>query len=66
MITIPKHWYAWQLVYCHDVMETNDNFNFLCVGNKLPPVLLQIEVALLNKYLSQNININNLFINIES
>ena len=63
---IPKHWYAWQLVYCHDVIETNVNFNFLGVGNKLPPVLLQIEVALLNKYLSQNININNLFINIES
>ena len=38
MIAIPKHWYAWQLVYRHDVIETNDNFDFLGIGDKLPPV----------------------------
>ena len=66
MIAIPKHCYAWQLVYSHDVIENNDNFNFLDVGEKLPPVLLRIMVALLNKYLSQNIKFNNFFINIKS
>ena len=45
MITIPKHWYDRQLVYSHDVADTNDNFHFLGIGEKLPPVLLQIEVA---------------------
>ena len=38
----------------------------LGIGERLPPVLLQIEIGLLNKYLSQNIKIKNLFINIES
>ena len=66
MTASPKHWYAWQLIYSHDVIDTNDNFNFLGIGKKLPPVLLQIEVALLNKYLNQNIKIKNLFTNIES
>ena len=66
MIAIPKHCYAWQLVYSHDIIETNDNFNFLGVGEKLPLVLLRIMVALLNKYLSQNIKFNNFFINIKS
>ena len=54
------------MVYSHYVIDTNDNFHFLGIGEKLPPVLLQIEVALLNKYLNQNIKINNLFINIAS
>ena len=65
MIAIPKHLYVSQLVYNHDIIDTNDNFNFLGIGEKLPPVLLWIEVALLKKYLNQNIKINNLFINIE-
>ena len=54
------------MVYSHDVIETNGNFNLLGIGERLPPVLLQIEIGLLNKYLSQNIKIKNLFINIES
>ena len=66
MTAIPKHWYAWQIVYSHDVIDTNDNFNFLGIGKKLPPVLLQIEVVLLSKYLNQNIKIKTLFISIES
>ena len=45
MTAIPKHWYVWQLVYSHDVIDTNDHFNFLDIGEKLPPVLLQIEIA---------------------
>ena len=66
MIAIPKHRYAWRLVCSHDVIETNNNINFLGIGEKLPLVLLRIEVAFLKKYLSQNIKINNLFINTES
>ena len=54
------------IVYSHDVIETNDNFNLLEIGERLTPVFLQIAVTLLNKCLSQNIKINNLFINIES
>ena len=66
MIAIPNYWYVWQLVYSHDVIDTNDKFSFLVIGEKHPPVLLGIEVALLNKYLSENIKIKNMFINIES
>ena len=65
MIAISKHWYAWQLVYNHDVIESNEKFTFLGIGEKLPPVLLPIEVALLNKYLSQNTKINNLLIKLK-
>ena len=50
MISIPKHWYAGQFVYSHYVIDTNDNFRFLGIGEKFPPVLLQIEVSFLNKY----------------
>ena len=50
MIAILKHWYAWQLVHSHDVIDTNDNFHFLGIGEKVPPVLLQIEIAFLNNY----------------
>ena len=42
MIANPKHWYAWQLVYSHDVIGTNNNFYFLGVDEKLPPVLLRM------------------------
>ena len=35
-----------------NVSDTNDNFHFLGIDKKLPPVLLQIEVALLNKSIS--------------
>ena len=66
MTAIQKDWYAWQLVYSHDVIDTNGQFNFQVIGEKLPPILLRIEVALLNKYLSQDIKIKNLFINIEN
>ena len=66
MIAIPKYWYPWQLVYSHDVINNNDRFSFLGIDEKLLPVLLRIEVALLNKYLNQNIRIKNMFINIES
>ena len=52
MISIPKHWYAWQFVYSHYLIDTNDNFRFLGIGEKLPPVFLQIEVSFLNKYTS--------------
>ena len=62
MITIPKHWYAWQFVYSNDVIETNEEFHFLGIGKNLSPVLLRIEVDLLNNYLNQKIKINNLFI----
>ena len=59
MIAIPKHCYAWQLVYSHGVIDTNENFHFLGIGKKLPPVLLQVEVTLLNKYHhNQKIKIN--------
>ena len=47
-------------------IDTNDNFHFQGTGEKLPLVLLWIEVALLHKYLDQNIKINNLLINIEN
>ena len=57
MIAIPKHCYTWKLVYSHDVFDINERFHFLGIGKKLPPVLLQIEVALLNKYLNQKIKI---------
>ena len=66
MIAIPSGCRTWSLVYSHDVVDTNANFNFLGIGEKLPPVLLRIQVALLNKYLNQYIKINDLFINIES
>ena len=66
IIIIPKHWYAWQLVYSYDVIDTNDNFHFLGIGEKLPSVLLRIRVALLKKCLNQNIKVNNSFIDIES
>ena len=62
---IPKHCYAWQLICCHDVIDTNQNFYFLGIGKKPPPVFLWIEVALLNKYLNRKMEINNLFINSE-
>ena len=44
--------------YSHDVNETNDSFNIVSIGEKVPPVSFGIEVALL-KYLSSNIKINN-------
>ena len=66
MIPIPIHWYTWKLVYSHDVIDTNNNFHSLGIGENLPQILLRIEVALLNRYLNQNFKINNLFINIES
>ena len=66
IIAIPKHYYAWQLVYSDDVIDTNENFHFLSIGKKLHPALLRIEVGLLSKYLNQKIKMNNLFINIES
>ena len=62
IIAIPKHWYAWQLVNKHDVIDTNDNFYFLGIGEKLPPVLLRIEVAFLNKYTSISIETSRLII----
>ena len=55
MVPITKYWYVWQLVHSHDVIDTNDNFHFLDIGEKLPPVLLQIEVTFLNKYTSTSI-----------
>ena len=48
MIAIPIHWYPWQLVYSHDVIDTNEGFYFLSTGKEVPPVLLQIEIVLLN------------------
>ena len=42
MIAIPIY-HASQLVYSHDVIDTNDNFHFLDIGEKLPPVLLRID-----------------------
>ena len=65
MNAFPKHCYAWQLICCHDVIDTNQNFYFLGIGKKPPPVFLWIEVALLNKYLNRKMEINNLFINSE-
>ena len=62
MIAISKHWYAWQLVYSHNVIDTNDNFHFLGIGEKLPPVFLRIEVAFLNKYASISIKTSRLII----
>ena len=72
MPMLPTKWLQFKklvylaIVYSHDVIETNDNFNLLEIGERLTPVFLQIAVTLLNKCLSQNIKINNLFINIES
>ena len=62
MIAISKHWYTWQLVYSHDVNDTNDNFHFLGIGAKLPPVLLQIGVAFLNKHTRISIKTSRLII----
>ena len=55
---------AWQLVCSQDVIDTNENFCFLGLSKKLPPVLLQIEVCFVEQ-VSPKIKINNLFINIE-
>ena len=66
VIAIQKNLVQLAIVYSHDVIEINDNFNLLGIGERLTPVFLQIAVTLLNKCLSQNIKINNLFINIES
>ena len=66
MIANPVHCHAWQLVYRHDAIDTNENFHFLGIGEKAPPVFLGIEIALLNKYLNQNKKIKNLFIDIKS
>ena len=50
MITIAIHWYAWHLVYCHDdVIDINESFHFLGIGEKVPPVMLRIDVGLLKK-----------------
>ena len=49
MTAIPIHWHVWQLVYSHDVVDTNKGFHFLGIGDKVPPILLQVEVGLLNK-----------------
>ena len=43
------HWYAWQLIHCYDVIDTNKSVAFLDTDEKVSPVLLQIEAALLNK-----------------
>ena len=59
MIAIPIQWYAWQLAYNHDVINTND------VAENVLSVLSRIEVVL-NKYFNQNIKINNLFIDIKN
>ena len=66
MIAIQKKLVYLAIVYSRDVIEINDNFNLLGIGERLTPVFLQIAVTLLNNCLSQNIKINNLFINIES
>ena len=69
MPTLPTKWLQsqnigmlWQFVYIHDVIDTNDNFHFLGISEKLPPVLLQIEVAFLNKYISISIKTSRLII----
>ena len=36
MIAIPICWYAGQLVYSRDVIETNKSFHFLEIGEKVP------------------------------
>ena len=54
------------MVYSHDVIDMNENYYFLDIGEKVPPVLLWIEVVLLNKYSNQNLKINTLFIDIKS
>ena len=64
MIAIPIHWYSWQLVYSHGVFYTIESFHFLGTDKKVPPVLLWIEIALLNKYFNQNIEINNLYMDL--
>ena len=61
---MPIHWYARQLVYSHDVINTNESLHFLTICEKVSRVLLRIEVALLNNESSQNIKINNLFVDI--
>lgn len=46
MIAIPVHWYAWKLAYSKDVIavvDTNEGFHFLGIGENVHPVLLQIE-----------------------
>ena len=49
IIMISIYLYPWQLVYSHDVIDTNASFHFLSIGEKVFSVLLQIEVALMNK-----------------
>ena len=65
IIASPMHWYAWQLLYSHYVTDTSESFHFLDIDKNVPPILLWIEVALLNKY-NQNIRINHLSTDIES
>ena len=40
MNAIPKHCYAWQLIYSHVVIDNNQNFYFLVIGKKPPPAFL--------------------------
>ena len=55
------------LFSCHDAIDTNQRFNFLDIGEKVPLVFfLRLEVAWLKKEFSQKIMINNLFIIIEN
>ena len=61
MIIILIRWYACKLVYRHDLINSNESFHFFDIGGKVPPFLLGIEVALLNKWFNQNIRINDLF-----
>ena len=46
---IPIHWYVWQMVYIHEVTDINESFRFLGIGEKVTPVLLRLDVALLKQ-----------------
>ena len=64
MSTPPNRWLESQLVYSHNVVDTNKSFHFLGISEKTPPVLFRLLYWIINS--NQNIKINSLFIYNES
>ena len=59
MIAIPLHWQAWSLIYSHDVIDIDESYHFLGIGDKVPSVLSRIKIALLNNLLKAKAHLAN-------
>ena len=66
MIAIPVQWYVGNWFTAMVYFTPMKAFIFFGIDKKVPPVLLWTEIALLNKYFNQNIEINNLYMDLES